>query len=125
MACLPGSTTSARGASFALGGDRCRRCRGRLGGRGSVHPPHHRRRLLPAQEGQGQGGAHKDNGDRGGELGQERRSPGGAEDRLAGAAEGGADAGALAVLQKHDADKGQGHDYMDDNDASNHKLIKI
>ena len=50
---------------------------------------------------------HKENGADRGELGQKRGGPGGAEDRLAGAAEGRADAGALAVLQKHDGDQGQ------------------
>ena len=66
--------------------------------------------MLPAHKGQAEGGAHKDNGDDGGEFGQERGGPGGAEDRLAGAAESRADAGALAVLQEHDGDQGQGRD---------------
>ena len=76
--------------------------------------------MLPAHKGQAEGGAHKENGDDRGELGQERGGPGGAEDRLAGAAESRADAGALAVLQEHDGDQGQGHDDMDDDDDGMH-----
>jgi hypothetical protein len=78
-----------------------------------------------AQVSQSQGGAHKDNGNRGGELGQKRRGPGGPENRLAGAAEGGANSGSLAVLQKHDADESQRYDYMDGNNGSIHEIYKI
>jgi len=76
--------------------------------------------LLPAHKGQAEGGAHKEYGDDGGELGQERGGPGGAEDRLAGAAESRADAGALAVLQKHDRNQSQRYDDVDDNDDGMH-----
>jgi hypothetical protein len=131
MACLPGSTTSAHGWSFAGGGGRRRQGRllrgrrSRLGGRRFFRPLHHRGRLLPSQEGQAKGGAHKENGDYGGELGQERRGPGGAEDRLAGSAKSRPDAGALAVLQEHDGDQGQGHDDMNDNDDGSHNNFII
>lgn len=93
---------------------------GRLGSRRLPRPLHHRRRLLPAHKSEAEGGAHKENGDNGGELGQERSSPGGAEDRLAGAAESRADAGALAVLQEHDGDQSQRYDHMNDNDDGMH-----
>ena len=53
-------------------------------------------------------------------LARNGSGPGGAEDRLAGAAEGRADAGALAVLQEHDGDQGQGYDHMNDNDDGMH-----
>lgn len=76
--------------------------------------------MLPAHKSEAEGGAHKEYGDDGGELGQERGGPGGAEDRLAGAAERRADAGALAVLQEHDGDQGQGDDHMNDNDDGMH-----
>lgn len=93
---------------------------GRLGSRRLPRPLHHRRRLLPAHKGQAQGGAHKEYGDDGSELGQERGGPGGAEDRLAGAAERRADAGALTVLQEHDGDQSQRYDHMNDNDDGMH-----
>ena len=76
--------------------------------------------MLPAHKGQAERGAHEENGDDGSELGQERGGPGGAEDRLAGAAESRADAGALAVLQEHDGDQGQRYDHMNDNDDGMH-----
>lgn len=101
-------------------GGRNRSGRGRLGRGGLPRALHHRGRLLPAHKGQAEGGAHKDNGDDGGELGQKRSGPGGAEDRLAGAAESRAYACALAVLQEHDGDQGQGHDDMNDHDDGMH-----
>jgi hypothetical protein len=106
-----------------VGGGRSRWGRGRgdrLGGRRFARPLHHRRRLLPAQEGQAEGGAHKEDGGYRGEFGQKGGRAGGAEDRLAGAAEGGTDASPLAVLQEHDADQGQGYGHMDDNDDGCH-----
>ena len=78
-----------------------------------------------AQVGQPQGGAHKDNGHRRREFGQEGGRAGGAEDRLAGAAESRADTCALAMLQKHDADQGQGNDDMDDYDDCGHINFKL
>ena len=52
-------------------------------------------------------------------LAEDGAAPG-AEDRLAGAAERRADAGALAVLQEHDGNYNDEYNHMNDNDDGMH-----
>jgi hypothetical protein len=98
---------------------------GRSRGRRLAGPAHHRGLLLLPHEGESQGGHHEQNGRHRGQFGQKGSGAGGAEDRLAGAAEGRADAGALAVLQQDDENQGQADDDMDGDDESSHNFFNI
>jgi len=98
---------------------------GRSRGRRLAGPAHHRSLLLTPHEGESQRGHHEQNGRHRGHFGQKGSGAGGAEDRLAGAAEGRADPGALAVLQQDDEDQGQADDDMDGDDESNHNFFNI
>ena len=78
---------------------------------------------LGAHEGEAERRQREDDRDCGRDLPEDRRRPHRAEDRLgAGAAERGADVGALARLQQHDADDREGREDVDDDQRCEHPL---
>src|SRR3989442_7559040 len=94
-------------------------------GRGRRRLAYHPAAALAAYQRQAERGDGEDDGDRRRDLAQDGRRAHGAEDRLAaGAAEGGADVRALARLQEHHADDGEGrHDVDDDEQRVHHSPL--
>ncbi len=80
---------------------------------------------MTPQKGETQRSQHEENRSYRREFGQKRGCSGAAENRLAGAPEGRADACSLAVLQEHDGYQGQAHYYMNDNDNRSHDPTNI
>ena len=72
------------------------------------------------QIGQGNRGAHENNGGQGSNLVQQRQGAFGAEQRLAGTAERCSDVRTFSVLQQDDADQEEANDNMNNDDNCGH-----